>query len=241
MIKNLQLRPKIYLISPPEIILKDFAKELDEALKTKLVPVFQLRLKNYQISQIKKIALELQKICQQNNCLFLLNDFVDLALEIGADGVHLGAQDDSVKLAYEKIKKITKNSVLSSIRNAKIRNAKAQGEPQNFIIGASCYDSKHLTMIAGEQGANYVSFGTFFPSKTKNSQGKPTTEILKWCNEITNLPIVAIGGITDQNCNSLVKAGADFLAVISYVWQNSSGVSLAITKLEEKIKIAAFG
>lgn len=208
---------QIYLISPPKIELKQFSVDLEKALKTSLVPVFQLRLKNSEKSEVKKISLELQKICQANGCQFLLNDHLDLALEIAADGVHLGAEDGSIKIAREKSQKI---------------NA-------NFVIGASCYDSRHLAMEAGEQGADYISFGTFFPSTTKNSQGKPTVEILEWANEITNLPIVAIGGINDQNCNSLVKAGTDFLAVISYVWQNDKGIAEALKKLDVAIKQAA--
>lgn len=201
---------QIYLISPPKIELKTFSQELEKALKTALVPVFQLRLKNYEAAELKKISQELKKICHQNNCQFLLNDSFDLALEIGADGVHLGAEDGSIKLAREKSKKTN----------------------PNFVIGASCYDSKHLAMEAGEQGADYISFGAFFESKTKKSRGKPTLEILEWANEITNLPTVAIGGITDQNCTSLVKAGADFLSVISYVWEHPEGVEKALINLD---------
>ncbi|NBV05798.1 MAG: thiamine phosphate synthase [Proteobacteria bacterium] len=205
---------QIYLISPPKIELKQFSVQLEKALKTSLVPVFQLRLKDYQNLEVKKISKELLKICYANNCQLLINDFFEIALEIGANGVHLGAEDGSIKIAREKSKKIN----------------------PNFVIGASCYDSKHLAMEAGEQGADYISFGTFFPSKTKNSQGKPTTEILEWANELLNIPTVAIGGITDQNCAALVKAGADFLAVISYVWENPAGVEVALKKLSTKIK-----
>lgn len=205
---------QIYLISPPKISLKSFSTELEKSLKTNLVPVFQLRLKDCESSDLKKISQELKKVCHANNCQFLLNDSTDLALEVGADGIHLGGEDGSIKTAREKSKKIN----------------------PNFVIGASCYDSRHLAMEAGEWGADYISFGAFFESKTKKSRGKPTTEILEWSNEILNLPTVAIGGITDQNCSSLVKAGTDFLAVISYVWENSEGVDKALKKLDEVIK-----
>ncbi len=200
---------KIYLISPPKIELESFSIELEKALKTGLVPVFQLRLKDCSQIEIKQSAQKLQKICRANNCLFLLNDSVEMALEIGADGVHLGVEDGSIKIARQKAQKIN----------------------PGFVIGASCYDSKHLAMEAGEQGADYVSFGAFFDSKTKKSRGKPTLEILQWCSEITNLPIAAIGGINDQNCTSLIKAGADFIAVISYVWDHPQGVEVAVKKL----------
>jgi thiamine-phosphate pyrophosphorylase len=207
---------QIYLISPPKIELKTFSQELEKALKTALVPVFQLRLKNYLDVEVKKISQELKKICHENNCLFLLNDSLEIALGVAADGVHLGSEDGSIKIAREKSQKIN----------------------PNFIIGASCYDSKHLAMEAGEQGADYISFGAFFESKTKKSRGKPTFEIVEWGNEILNLPIVTIGGITDQNCQSLVKSGADFLSVISYVWDNSEGVKKALVKLDRAMKIS---
>ncbi len=201
---------KIYLISPPKIDLKEFSIRLQNALKTNLIPTFQLRLKDYQESEITKISQELKKICHDNNCLFLLNDYYEIAANIGADGVHLGLKDDKISLAREN-------------------------SPKNFIIGASCYDSRDLAIQAVEQGADYLSFGTFFPSQTKNSTGKPTTEIIEWGVEMTNLSVVAIGGITDKNCQPLIKAGADFLAVISYVWQHEKGEVEAIKILHDAI------
>ena len=201
---------QIYLISPPQIELKDFSLNLDKALKTGLVPVFQLRLKNYSPLEIKNFSQEIKKICDNNNCLFLLNDFYEIALEIGASGIHVGIDD-------KKISQIRQNS------------------PKNFVIGASCYDSKHLAMEACEQGADYISFGAFFETKTKISRGKPTFEILNWASEILNFPIVAIGGINDKNCGELVKNGADFLAVISYVWQHPQGIEVALKNLHQQM------
>lgn len=201
---------QIYLISPPQIELKNFSLNLDKALKTGLVPVFQLRLKNYSPLEIKNFSQEIKKICDNNNCLFLLNDFYEVALEIGASGVHVGIDD-------KKISQIRQNS------------------PKNFVIGASCYDSKHLAMEACEQGADYISFGAFFETKTKISRGKPTFEILNWASEILNFPIVAIGGINDKNCGELVKNGADFLAVISYVWQHPQGIEVALKNLHQQM------
>ncbi len=201
---------QIYLISPPKIELKTFSQRLEKVLKTSLVSVFQLRLKNYPDQEIAKISRELKKICHANNCLFLLNDSFEIALDVGADGVHLGVEDGSIKAARKK-------------------------SPQNFLIGASCYDSKHLAMEAGEQGADYASFGAFFSSNTKKSRGNPTVEILEWGSEMLNFPIVAIGGITDQNCSSLVKSGADFLAVISYIWDHPSGEIAAVKNLNSRI------
>jgi thiamine-phosphate pyrophosphorylase len=202
---------QIYLISPPKIELLDFSKRLEKALKTNSVPVFQLRLKEYSNSELIQIAKEIKKICDNNNCLFLLNDSLEIALNIGANGVHLGAEDGSILLAR-------KNS------------------PKNFLIGASCYDSRHLAMEAGEQGADYLSFGAFFESKTKKSRGNPSLEILEWSNEILNLPTVAIGGITADNCAPLVKSDVDFLAVISYVWDHPEGEEVALMKLSQVCK-----
>ena len=128
---------QIYLISPPKIELKTFLPRLEKALKTNLVPVFQLRLKEYSNSELTQIAKEIKKICDNNNCLFLLNDSLEIALNISANGVHLGAED---------------GSILSARKNS----------PENFLIGASCYDSRHLALEAGEQGADYLSFGAFF-------------------------------------------------------------------------------
>jgi thiamine-phosphate pyrophosphorylase len=201
---------QIYLISPEKIELKTFSIRLENVLKTGLVPAFQLRLKGYEKSEVTKIARELKKICHQNNCLFLLNDSCQISAAVGADGVHLGAEDGSIAEMRKKF-------------------------PTNFIIGASCYDSRHLAMEAGEQGADYISFGAFFSSKTKISRGKPTTEILEWASEMTDLPIVAIGGITEQNCLALIKAGAAFLAVVSYVWDHPNGEVVAVQNLAKKI------
>lgn len=206
---------KIYLLSPPKIEVKKFSDQLKSALSTGLIPTFQLRLKGYEKKEIISIAKELKKICHDSNCLFLLNDCYETALDIDCDGVHLGAEDGSIAIAR-----------------------KAAGR-KNFLIGASCYDSRHLAMEAGEQGADYLSFGTFFNSKTKNSRGKPTMEILTWCNEFINLPTVAIGGVTDENCAPLVKAGVDFLAVISFVWDNPQGAKMALEKLNSEISYAS--
>ncbi len=201
---------QIYLISPPKIDLPSFSSNLELALKTKKVPVFQMRLKGYLDSEIIEIGKKLLKICHQNNTLFILNDRLDLALNIGADGVHLGDSDGNVSQSRKL-------------------------SPKNFIIGSSCYDSKHLAVEAVEAGADYVSFGTFFPSKTKNSKGQPNPEILQWCDEILDVRSVAIGGITASNCKALVQSKADLIAVVSYVWDNEKGVEWAVNNLAANI------
>jgi thiamine-phosphate pyrophosphorylase len=205
---------QIYLISPPKIDLESFSRNLELALKTKKVPVFQMRLKGYSDDEVIEIGKKLLNICHQNQTLFILNDRLDLALKIGADGVHLGDSDGNI------------------IESRKIVS-------KNFIIGASCYDSKHLAVEAVEAGADYVSFGAFFPSKTKNSKGNPNPEILEWCDEILDVQSVAIGGITTSNCQALVKAKVDLIAVISYVWDNDKGVEWAVNNLAATIDAAS--
>lgn len=204
---------QIYLISPPQIILNDFTEELKKALATGLIERFQLRLKNYSKNDLLKIAKDLKIICQKNNCLFIVNDDDQLALEVEADGVHLGIEDQRDQELILQIKK----------------------KYPKFIVGASCYDSRKLAIKAEEQGADYISFGAFFESSTKISRGKPTYDLLDWAKIALNKPIVAIGGINSHNCQELVKRKVDFLAVISSIWQDRQGVSQAIIKLQKSI------
>lgn len=199
---------KIYLISPPKIELNSFAKRLENVLKTGLIPVFQLRLKDYPANEITKIAKEIHKICRDNNCLFLLNDFWQIALENGFPGVHLGEGD----------------GLISAVRK--------KSDP-NFVIGASCYNSRHLAIEAAENDANYVAFGAFFPTTTKEAKTKAEPEILSWANEILNVPCVAIGGINADNAAQVKDA--DFIAVISAIWNDEAGEVAAIQKLHRAL------
>ncbi len=201
---------EIYLISPQQITLKQFSYDLVSALETGLIPLFQLRLKNYEDKEVIKIATELRKICSDFDVKFIVNDSYKIALKARADGVHVGVDDDDIK----SIKQIVGN---------------------NFIIGASCYDKKNLALSATTKGATQISFGAFFSSITKTSRGKPSPEILTWAKQEINLPIVAIGGINDENCSILVESGADYLAVISYVWQHEKGIEYAIKKMHNII------
>jgi len=201
---------KIYLISPPKIDdLDSFLKSLDEILSLNIIPVFQLRLKDHDILDVCNIAKEILLICEKHRVAFILNDYADLAIEIGAGGVHVGVDD-------ENILNIKKKS------------------PKGFIVGASCYDSKHLAIDAVEQGADYISFGAFFESSTKKSRGNPGLDIITWANEVLNVPVVAIGGINDKNCTSLIDNGVDFVAVISCIWSSSNRTE-ALHKLNKVI------
>ena len=194
---------KLYLISPPKIELENFLDKLEDAFKTKKISIFQLRLKNISDKEIILASDKIIPLCQKYQIPFILNDSLDLALKVGANGVHLGGDDGDIKQAREI-------------------------SPKNFIVGTSCYDSKDMIMKAAESGADYVSLGAFFETKTKKSPGKPTLELLKWCDNFINVPNVCIGGINNRNYEQLVKNGADFIAVISYIWDHPKGVTYAI-------------
>ncbi|MFO1242137.1 MAG: thiamine phosphate synthase [Rickettsiales bacterium] len=218
---------QLYLISPPQIEnLPAFAKTLTEILEAAkgTVGSFQLRLKSDQKEpasgkltlppasrdSVLKAAELLIPICHQFEIPFILNDQPQIAKECGADGVHIGQEDGDMKATRIIV-----------------------GE--DAVIGVSCHDSRHLAMEAGEAGADYVAFGAFFPttSKTEAAQkvwGVPTPDIIKDWVETTVVPCVAIGGITPQNCRPLVEAGADFLAVITCIWNHKESPTKAVSE-----------
>lgn len=200
---------QIYLISPPQLNLESFSQELLKVVKTNKIPIFQLRLKNYHKSEIKKIAQELKKICDDHNVLFFINDDFQLAVEIDASGVHLGIDDINYSQQISLIKK----------------------NHQKLIVGVSCYDSKKLALEAKEQGADQISFGAFFASPTKISRGSPKIDLIDWAKENLNLPIIGIGGINQQNYQILVNKKIDYIALISYVWSHPISPVEAIKKL----------
>lgn len=206
-------RCQLYLISPPDVTIPPFSEQLKAALGSGGVPCFQLRLKTadhkpVDDDTILRTGEALLRICADNNVAFILNDRPDLAKRIGADGVHLGQDDGGVKAARALL-------------------------GDDASIGVSCHDSKHLAMIAGEDGADYVAFGAFHTTKSKSAEalakyGTPTVEILDWWQTYTVVPCVAIGGMTLDNCTPIVKSGADFVAVITAIWQHPDGSAAAV-------------
>lgn len=205
---------KLYLISPPSFKTDEMADNLRDAFKGGEIGAFQLRMKNkdYNTGQFiaapdeEKVreAIEILKpICHNYGCNFILNDNPKLAAETGCDGVHVGIEDITVKEAEKIVGK-------------------------NMVVGASCYDSKDRAFQACEDGADYVAFGAFYDTKTKTPRGRPTTDLLKFWSTYSNIPCVAIGGIKVENAAPLVKAGADFIAVVTGVWQYNKGVSQAV-------------
>jgi thiamine-phosphate pyrophosphorylase len=188
---------KLYLISPPAIDAA-FTDRLAAALDGGEVAAFQLRLKGIDDHAIARAAEPLQKLCADREVAFIVNDSVALAKRLGADGVHLGQSDGDPREARS------------------ILGPSAQ-------IGVTCHDSRHLAMEAGEAGADYVAFGAFYPTTTKETRHRPEPSILSWWVTLFELPCVAIGGITAENAAPLVAAGADFLAVSSVVWSHADG------------------
>lgn len=185
---------QLYLISPLAVG-GDFPERLERALQAGggLVTAFQLRLKELDQHEAARLAQPLQAICAAHDVAFIVNDSVPLAKRIGADGVHLGQGDGDPREAREEL------------------GLEAQ-------IGVTCHASRHLAMEAGDAGADYVAFGAFFDSGTKASEHRAGTEMIEWWSGLFEIPCVAIGGITPDNCRPLVAAGADFLAVCGAVW-----------------------
>ena len=201
---------KLYLISPPNINVNEFIFSLDDVLNTGLVSCFQLRLKNVKDEDIIESAKALKPICNKYHVPFILNDRLDLVNKVEADGVHLGEDDDSI------------------LEARKLLGPKA-------IIGASCYNSKHLAMEAAEEGADYVAFGAFFDTITKDPKTKADINIIKDWTLISNIPCVAIGGINSSNCKELVDAGVDFIAVVGSIWNKNDDPKSAVNKFKSII------
>jgi thiamine-phosphate pyrophosphorylase len=194
-----QRRPscQLYLISPLDVS-GSFTDRLAEALDAGPVAAFQFRVKDVNEHEAARLAEPLQRVCAERDVAFIVNDSAGLTKRIGADGVHLGQGDGDP------------------------REARALLGPA-AQIGVTCHDSRHLAMEAGEAGADYVAFGSFFPTTTKEVTHRPDPSILSWWAALFELPSVAIGGITPQNGKVLIDAGADFLAVCSAVWQHPGG------------------
>jgi len=183
---------QLYLISPLDVA-GGFPDRLKRALEAGPVAAFQFRVKGVDQHEAVRLAEPLQRICADADVAFIVNDSISLAKRLGADGVHLGQGDGDPREA---------RSVLGP----------------NAQIGVTCHDSRHLAMEAGEGGADYVAFGAFYPTSTKETRHRPEPAILSWWSTLFEIPCVAIGGITPANAAPLVAAGADFLAVSNAVW-----------------------
>lgn len=196
-------RCRLYLITPPAFDLATFKDTLAAALDAGDVASLQLRLKDVDDDAILRAGEALMPVCHDRNVALIVNDRADLARDLGADGVHIG-QDD---LPYEAARL-------------------AVGD--EAIVGVTCHNSRHLAMDAAEKGADYVAFGAFFPTETKDPKTQADPELLRWWQEFMIVPCVAIGGITIENAKALAEAGADFLAVVAGVWDHPQGPAAAV-------------
>ena len=195
---------RLYLISPPKLSAANFLIPLKEALDGGDVASFQLRLKHVSDDEIRRAVDTLRPAVQANGAAFILNDRPDLAAELGCDGVHVGQED----APYAEARRLLPKA----------------------IIGVTCHDSRHLAMEAAEAGADYIAFGAFFPTQTKEPKTSADIELLRWWSEVMVVPCVAIGGITIANAPQLIEAGADFLAVSAGVWEHPDGPEDAVRR-----------
>jgi thiamine-phosphate pyrophosphorylase len=203
---------RLYLITPPALPdLPGFAEHLAAALDAGDVAALQLRLKDVPDETVLRAAATILPVAQARGVAVLMNDRMDLAKAAGCDGVHLGQADGDPVAAR------------------KLLGAEA-------MIGVTCHASRHLAMEAGEAGADYVAFGAFFPTGTKATQHVADTDLLEWWSEMFEIPCVAIGGITAENCPPLVRAGADFLAVVGAVWNHPEGPAAGVRAMNEAIR-----
>lgn len=206
-------RCRLYLITPPAFDPPTFRDQLAAALDAGDVAAVQLRLKDADDDVVRRAVDALRPVAQERGVAFLLNDRPDLAAAAGCDGAHVGAED------------------MPATHARRVLGA-------GLTLGVSCYASRDLAMRAGEDGADYVAFGSFFPSGTKQTGIRADVELLRWWSELMELPCVAIGGITAENCEPLVQAGADFLAVIAAVWNHQDGPAPGIRALNDAIAAA---
>jgi thiamine-phosphate pyrophosphorylase len=199
----------LYLITPPRIDLAAFRDQLAAALDAGDVACLQLRLKDAAADDIKRAVETLMPVAQARDVAFILNDDAKLAHALGCDGAHLGQSDGD--------------------------HAGARALLKDRILGITCHASRHLAMEAGEIGADYVAFGAFFPTETKETVHTAGTDLLEWWSEMMEIPAVAIGGITAENCAPLVRAGADFLAVVGAVWSHPEGAAAGVRTMNAAI------
>ncbi|MCZ8143192.1 MAG: thiamine phosphate synthase [Acetobacteraceae bacterium] len=204
---------RLYLITPQRLDPLVFRDSLAAALDAGDVACLQLRLKGASEDQIARATDILMPIAAARDVAFLLNDNAALAAKLGCDGAHLGQADGN--------------------------HAEARRLLAGRILGITCHASRHLAMEAGELGADYVAFGAFFPTETKETIHRASPDILAWWHEMFEIPSVAIGGITAANCAPLVQAGADFLAVVGAVWNHPEGPAQGVRAMNAAIASAS--
>jgi thiamine-phosphate pyrophosphorylase len=203
---------RLYLITPPRLDPPAFREALAAALDAGDVACLQLRLKDAAPDDVKRAVDALMPVAHAHDVAFILNDDAILAHRLGCDGAHLGQTDGD--------------------------HAGARMLLEGKVLGITCHASRHLAMTAGEQGADYVAFGAFFPTETKEVVHHAGIDLLEWWSEMMEIPCVAIGGITAANCGPLVRAGADFLAVVGAVWNHPEGAAAGVRAMNAAIAAA---
>ena len=203
---------RLYLITPPAIEdLPAFASLLAQTLEAGDVAALQIRPQGAADAQLADAVRVLAPLAHARHVAELLNDRPDLARDLGCDGVHIGQSDTPLRQARQ---------IMGS----------------NAMIGVTCHDSRHLAMDAAEGGADYVAFGAFYPTTTKDTAYRPDPEILTIWQETMQTPCVAIGGVTVENAAPLIEAGADFMAVSSGVWGYPDGPAMAVRAFNRLVK-----
>ncbi len=183
---------RLYLLTPP-VLPSDFAATLASALDAGDVAALQLRLPDADDDAIL-LAVELVRpVAHARGVAVILEGRPDLVVQTGCDGAHLGPAN------------------MPPVDARRLLGPKLQ-------LGVSCGESRDAALLAGEAGADYVSFGAFFPTTTVNARSHPEVELVSWWAELMELPVVAIGGMTPENCPPLVRAGANFIAACGAVW-----------------------
>ena len=203
---------QLYVLTPPALP-EQFADQLAAALDAAEVAALQLRLKDTDDDAVRRAVDLVRPIAHERGVALILNDRPDLAVQTGCDGAHVGSQD------------------MPPAEARKLMGPRMQ-------LGVSCYDSRDLALLAGEAGADYVAFGAFFPSVTKEPRTQADTDLLTWWSELMEPPVVAIGGITAANCPPLVRAGANFLAVCGAVWSHPDGPAAGVRAMQTAIVAA---
>jgi thiamine-phosphate pyrophosphorylase len=202
---------RLYLITPPRLDdLAGFGRALAHALDAGDVAALQIRLKDQPAEIVAAAVDALMPIAQARGVAVILNDRPDLAARLGCDGVHVGQEDASCAEARRIV-------------------------GRDRMVGVTCHGSRHLAMEAAEAGADYVAFGAFFPTATKDAKTRAEPEILTIWQETMQIPCVAIGGITVPTARELARAGADFLAVSAGVWSHGDGPAAAVAAFNAEI------
>ena len=200
-------KTRLYLITPPTIPdLDAFVRELEAALDAGEVAALQIRLKDLSDYDLIAVTKVIAPIAQDRGVAVLMNDRVPLVKSLKLDGVHIGQSDMPLKEARAFLGK-------------------------EAMIGVTCHNSRDLAMDAAENGADYVAFGAFYPTTTKEAEHMADLETLSIWQESIEIPCVAIGGITAENAGEVAAAGADFIAVSGAVWNHPEGAAAGVKSL----------